>query len=49
VNKDGATIVELNSMGYREESFVWAKDVVQVFYVPDLGNKEGRHSVLQDI
>ena len=47
MNKDGVTTVDLNSMGYREESFVWVKDVVQVFYAPDLGNNEGRHIVLQ--
>jgi len=47
VNKDGVTTIDLNSMGYREEPFVWAKDVVQGFYAPDLGNNEGRHIVLQ--
>ena len=40
MNKDGVTTVDLNSMGYREELFVWAKDVIQVFYAPDLGNNE---------
>ena len=34
-------------MGYREEPFVWAKDVVQVFYALDLEINEGRHIVLQ--
>ena len=34
-------------MGYREEPFVWSKDVIQVFYAPNLGNNEGRHIVLQ--
>ena len=47
VNKDGVTTMDHNSMGYREEPFVWAKDVVQVFYAPDLGNNEGRHIVLE--
>jgi hypothetical protein len=47
VNKDGVTTVDLNSMGYREEPFVWAKDVVQVFYAPDLENNKGRHIVRQ--
>jgi hypothetical protein len=47
MNKDGVTTVDLNSLGYREEPFIWAKDVVQVFYGPDLGNNEGRHIVLQ--
>jgi len=40
VNKDGVTTVDLNSMGYREEPFVWEKDVVQVFYALDQGNNE---------
>jgi hypothetical protein len=47
MNMDGVTTVDLNNMGYRDEPFVWAKDVVQVFYAPDLGNNEGRHIVLQ--
>ena len=47
MNKDGVTTVDFKSMGYREEPFVWAKDVVQVFYAPDLENNEGRHIVLQ--
>jgi hypothetical protein len=46
MNKDGVTIVDLNSIGYKEEPFVWAKDVVQAFYALDLGNNEGRHIVL---
>ena len=40
MNKDGVTTVDLNSMGYREEPFVWEKDVVQVFYALDQGNNE---------
>ena len=40
------TVVDLTSIGYREEPFVWAKDVVQVFYAKDLAN-EGKHVVLQ--
>jgi hypothetical protein len=47
VNKDGVTTIDLNSMGYREEHFLWAKYVVQVFYSPDLENNEGRHIILQ--
>jgi hypothetical protein len=47
MNKDGVTTVDLNSMGYREEPFVWAKDVVQVFYAPGLENNEGRHIIIQ--
>ena len=47
MNKDGVTTMDLNSMGCREEPFIWAKDVVQVFYAPNLGNNEGKHIVLQ--
>jgi hypothetical protein len=47
LNKDGVTTIDLNSMGYREEHFVWAKDVVQVFYSPDLENNKGRQIILQ--
>ena len=36
-------------IGYREEPFILANDVMQVFYVkdPDPANKEERHVVLQ--
>ena len=44
MNKNGVTTMDLNNMGYKEEPFVWAKDVVQVFYALDLGNNEERHS-----
>jgi hypothetical protein len=47
MNNDGVTTIDLNSMGYREEHFVWAKDVVQVFYSPDLENNKGRQIILQ--
>ena len=47
MNKDGVTTVDFNIMGYREEPFVWANDVVQVFYALDLEINEGRHIVLQ--
>ena len=46
MNKDGVTTVDLNSVGYREEPFVWEKDV-QIFYAPDLENNGGRHTILQ--
>ena len=32
----GITIVDLNNLGYRDEPFVLAKDVNQVFYVKDM-------------
>ena len=45
-DKYGMTVVDLTNIGYRDEPFVWAKDVVQVFYAKDLAN-EGKHVVLQ--
>ena len=41
VTKDqyGITIVDLNNLGYRDEPFVLAQDVAQVFYVKDMSSK----------
>ena len=47
VNEDGVTVdhqygmttVDLNNLGYRDEPFVLAKDVNQVFYVKDMSTK----------
>ena len=33
------TIVVLNNLGYRDEPFVLAQDVAQVFYIKDMSNK----------
>ena len=33
------TTVDLNNLGYRDEPFVLAKDVNQVFYVKDMSTK----------
>jgi hypothetical protein len=48
-DKYGMTNVNFIFLSYREQSFVLAKDVTQVFYVkdPDLANKEEHHIVLQ--
>jgi hypothetical protein len=48
-NKYGMTNVNLRFLGYREQPFVLAKDVTQVFYVkdPDPANKEEHNIVLQ--
>jgi hypothetical protein len=48
-DKYGMTNVNFKFLGYREQPFVLAKDVIQVFYVkdPDLANKEEHHIVLQ--
>ena len=41
----GFTTVDLENVGYKEEPFVLAYQVSQVFYVPDTRNKK-RHVVL---
>jgi hypothetical protein len=48
-DKYGMTNVNFRFLGYREQPFVLAKDVTQVFYVKDLdlANKEKHHIVLQ--
>jgi len=33
------TIVDLNNLGYRDEPFVLAQNVVQVFYVKDMSSR----------
>ena len=33
------TIVDLNNLGYRDEPFVLAQDVAQVFYIKDMSSK----------
>ena len=38
----GMTTVDLNNLGYRDEPFVLAKDVNQVFYVKDMSTKPKR-------
>jgi hypothetical protein len=41
ITKDqyGITIVKLNNLGYRDEPFVLAQDVSQVFYMKDMSSK----------
>jgi hypothetical protein len=48
-DKYGMTNVNFRFLGYREQSFVFDKDVTQVFYVKDLdpANREEHHIVLQ--
>ena len=38
-NLYGMTTVDLNNLGYRDEPFVLANDVAQVFYVKDMSTK----------
>jgi hypothetical protein len=35
----GMTIVDLKNLGYKDEPFVLANDVAQVFYVKDMSSK----------
>jgi hypothetical protein len=46
----GMTIVNFRYVGYREQPFVFTKEVTQVFYLKDLdlANKKERHVVLQE-
>jgi hypothetical protein len=48
-DKYGMTNVNFRFLGYREQPFVLAKDVTQVFYVkdPDLANRDEHHIILQ--
>jgi hypothetical protein len=48
-DKYGMTNVYFRYLGYREQPFVLAKYVTQVFYVkdPDLANKKEHHIILQ--
>jgi hypothetical protein len=49
IDKYGMTNVNFRFLGYREQPFMLAKDVTQVFYVkdPDLANKEEHNIVLE--
>ena len=46
IDKYGFTTVDLKHVGYRDEPFVLADSVTQIFFVTDPSNKE-RHVVLQ--
>ena len=41
-NQYGMTTVDLNNIGYKDELFVLAKDMNQVFYVKDMFTKPKR-------
>ena len=42
------TIVDFKKIGYKDEPFVLAKDVAQVFYVKDMSGKPRKNSVKSD-
>ena len=39
IDRYGMTIVDFKKIGYKDEPFVLAKDVAQVFYVKDMSSK----------
>jgi hypothetical protein len=43
------TTVDLNNLGYRDEPFVLANDVAQVFYVKDMSSKPKKEKIRQQI
>ena len=42
------TIVDFKKIGYKDEPFVLAKDVAQVFYVKDMSSKSRKNSAKSD-
>ena len=42
------TIVDFKKIGYKDEPFVLAKDVAQVFYVKNMSSKPRKNSVKSD-
>ena len=42
----GMTIVDLNNLGYRDEPFVLANDVAQVFYVKDMSSRPKKRNIV---
>ena len=47
--KYGMTTVDLNKLGYRDEPFVLANDVAQVFYVKDMSTKPRKRKISKRI
>ena len=43
------TTVDLNNLGYRDEPFVLANDVSQVFYVKDMSSRPNKRKNMQTI
>ena len=44
----GMTIVDFKMIGYKDEPFVLARDVAQVFYVKDMSSKPRKNLVTSD-
>ena len=48
IDRYGMTIVNFKKIGYKDEPFVLAKDVAQVFYVMDISSKPRKNSAKSD-
>jgi len=48
IDQYGMTIVDFKKIGYKDEPFVLAKDVAQVFYVKDMSSKPRKNSAKSD-
>ena len=46
--KYGMTTVDLNNLGYRDEPFVLASEMAQVFYVKDMSTKPKKRKERQE-
>ena len=45
----GVTTVDLNNLGYKDEPFVLANDVAQVFYVKDMSSRPKKEKISKRI
>jgi hypothetical protein len=45
----GITTVDLKNLGYRDEPFVLANDVAQVFYVKDMSSRPKKEKIRKRI
>ena len=48
IDRYGMTVVDFKKIGYKDEPFVLAKDVTQVFYVKDMSRKPRKNPVKSD-
>ena len=48
IDRYGMIIVDFKKIGYKEEPFILAKDVAQVFYVKDMSSKHRKNSAKSD-
>ena len=48
IDRYGMTIIDFKKIRYKDEPFILAKDVAQVFYVKDMSSKPRKNSVKSD-